>query len=435
MWFIRTFQLKSQMGMSADKAAALNNELRNARSELSRLNERSESLALQLDSKIAELRELSKDNYEAVASVSMLRERNEALRERLDEQKKEVLEMQEHFKNEFQVLANNILEEKSKKFTEQNKLNLGLLLDPLGQKLQDFGKKVEDTYNTEMKERVTLQEQIRGLSELNKKMTDEANNLVRALKGDSKSQGNWGEVILERILERSGLRRDIEYRVQASLTGEDGRKQQPDVIIDLPEQKNVIVDSKVSITAYERFVSAEDDIERAAALKMHIQSIKNHIKGLSEKNYQNIYDISSPDFVLMFIPIEPAFALAFQQAPELYNEAFDKNIVIVSPTTLLATLATIASIWKQENRTKNAIEIARQGGALYDKFVGFVDDMKSIGDRLDKTKDLYNDAMNKLSTGKGNLVKRATELQKLGISTTKQLPPDLLEDTSSFIDE
>jgi len=293
---------------------------------------------------------------------------------------------------------------------------------------------VEDTYNTEMKERVTLQEQIRGLTELNQRMSIEANNLTKALKGESKVQGNWGEIILERILEKSGLQKDREYRVQVSGSNDQGRKIQPDVIIDLPDQRNLVVDSKVSITAFERYSNAETDSEREMALKEHIQSVRSHVRGLSEKNYQTMYGINTPDFVLMFIPIEPAFGSAIQSDPSLYNEAMDRNIVLVSPSTLLAILATISSMWKHENRTRNAMEIAEQGGRLFDKLVSFAEDLASIGNRLQQTQTVYDQAMNKLKTGRGHLIGRAKKLQELGVKATKSLPAEFREDQEEFDD-
>jgi DNA recombination protein RmuC len=258
-------------------------------------------------------------------------------------------------------------------------------------------------------------------------MTQEANNLVKALKGQTKTQGNWGEMILERILEKSGLRRDYEFEVQKSMKTEDGRRLQPDVVVKLPDDKNIVIDSKVSLNAYEAFSSAEDEDEQNRALQRHILSIKNHVKELGDKSYEKLYEINTPDFVLMFIPIEPAFSLALQNEPGLFNDAFEKNIVIVSPSTLLATLATINNVWKQEYQNRNAQEIARQSANLYDKFVGFVDDLQKIGERIQQTQLTYDQAMNKLQTGRGNLIGRVEKLKKLGISPSKQLPGNLLD--------
>lgn len=346
---------------------------------------------------------------------------NRHLREKLTEQKAELEKLQETFTKEFENLANRILDEKSKKFTEQNREKLDELLKPLGLKLEEFKKKVEDTYDKETRDRTSLREQIIQMAEMNKRMTDEANNLTRALKGDSKQQGNWGEVILQRILEKSGLTKGREYEIQESHTTEEGRRLQPDVIINLPDGKQLVIDSKVSLTAYERYTSSDDE-EQAHALKQHIASLRAHVKGLSSKNYQQLDGLTSPDFVLLFIPIEPAFGLAMQNAPEIYNEAFDKNIIIVSPTTLLATLATIQNVWKQEYQNQNALEIAKRGGALYDKFVLFVESLTKIGDRIRQTRESYDEAMGRLSGGSGNLVRQAEILRKLGARTSKQLP-------------
>lgn len=350
------------------------------------------------------------------------------LLEKLDEQKSEIEELQEKFIKEFENLANRIFDEKSSKFTLQNKENLDQILKPLSEKIKDFEKRVNDVYVTDSKERATLAQQIKSLHELNQQMSKDANNLTQALKGETKTQGNWGEFILESLLEKSGLAKDREYFLQESITSQDGRRYRPDVIIKLPENKSVVIDSKVSLIAYEKFSSAENEDDRLNSIKEHILSIRNHIKNLGLKSYQNLYSLESLDFVLMFMPIEPAFSLALQNDPNLFQEAYDKNIVIVSPTTLLATLRTIASIWRQENQNKNALEIARQSGALYDKFVSFVDDLQTIGGRIEQTQNAYNDAMKKLSTGRGNLLASAEKIRKLGAKTSKSLPQSLIGD-------
>lgn len=349
------------------------------------------------------------------------------LESKISEQKKEFENLQQKFAVEFENLANRILEEKSSKFTEQNRVNLNDLLIPLGDKIKDFEKKVNDIYVSESKERASLSEQLRNLQELNRQMSEDASNLTKALKGDTKKQGAWGEFILEKILESSGLTKDREYVIQTSYTDEDGKRQRPDVIINLPENKHLIIDSKVSLKAYERFCSSDDEIVRNQMLFEHIGSIRTHIKGLSQKAYQNIYGIDSMDFVLLFIPIEPAFALAVQNNPGLFDEAFEKNIVIVCPSTLLATLRTVANIWRQEKQNVNALEIAKQSGDLYDKFVGFTDDLIEVGKKLDIAKVSYSDAMKKLTEGRGNLVSRAENIKQLGAKTTKSLPQALLD--------
>ncbi|MEO1022892.1 MAG: DNA recombination protein RmuC [Bacteroidota bacterium] len=359
--------------------------------------------------------------------LASLRSEYANLEERLKEQKSELAGMQEEVRNQFEVLANKILDEKSEKFTKQNREQLDQLLNPLGNKLEEFKKKVEETYEKGTQERSSLKAEIKHMMDLNQKMTDEAKNLTKALKGDSKTQGDWGEMILERILEKSGLEKGREYETQVSETV-DGRQLRPDVVIHLPDQKYLIVDSKVSLKAFEAYTSAEDEGLAAQALKQHVQSVKNHVRGLSDKNYAQLFENKSPDFVLLFIPVEPAFAAALKAEPDLYGEAFERNIVMVSPSTLLATLSTINTIWKREYQNRNALEIAKQGGALYDKFVGFLETMDSVGQRIRQTQESYDKAVNQLSTGTGNLVRRAERLKELGAKTTKQLPENLINE-------
>lgn len=357
--------------------------------------------------------------------------RNESLEEKLREQKQELAQLQERFTKEFENLANRIFEEKSKRFTDQNKSNMDEILKPLSEKIKDFEDKVQKSYDQENRDKASLRKEIEMLYNLNQQMTKEAQNLTKALKGETKTQGNWGEMILESILEKSGLVKDREYTLQMSMTTDDGKRYQPDVVVNLPDAKHIVIDSKVSLNAYERFSSAETDDDRLLALKDHLLSVRKHIKELGEKNYQSLYQIQSLDFVLLFIPIEPAFALAVQAEAQLFNEAFEKNIVIVSPSTTLATLRTIASIWRQENQNRNALEIARQGGALYDKFTGFVEDLITLGNKMKDSQKAYEGAMNKLSQGTGNLVKRTEELRKLGAKATKNLPQALIDRSES----
>lgn len=349
------------------------------------------------------------------------------------EQEKYILELQQQFKLEFENIANKVLEEKTHKFTEQNRANLDLILSPLKDNLKAFEDKVDRVYKSESDERNILKGVISQLMEQSKQIQQDANNLTRALKGDSKKQGNWGEVILERILERSGLVKDQEYRIQSSFNTATGNRVQPDVIIDLPEDKHIVVDSKVSLIAYEKFVIAETDEERELYLKQHLISLKNHIQDLAGKNYHTLYQINSPDFVLLFIPIESSFGIAVQKDAELFNYAWDRKVVIVSPSTLLATLRTISSIWKQERQNRNVLEIARLSGSMYDKFVGFITDMEGIGRNIRQSQDAYDKAMGKLSTGAGNLANTSEKIKKLGAKTTKQidrkfLDPALTED-------
>ena len=329
---------------------------------------------------------------------------------------------------EFENLANRILEEKSEKFTKLNQTNLDNILSPLKTKITEFEQTVKTSYNQESAERHSLRGEIKTLFELNQQNNEVTVNLTRALKGDSQKQGSWGELILEKVLEFSGLRKDKEYKTQESFSGDDGR-QRPDVIVYLPENKHIIIDAKVSLVAYERYVNSEIDADRKQALVEHISSVRSHIKGLAERNYQMIADLNQPDFVLLFIPIESSFGLAIQADNDLFAFAWDKKVVIVSPSTLLATLRTISSVWKQERQTKNAIEIADRAGKMYDKFVAFIDDLHSVGKKIDESKKVYDSAMNKFSEGSGNVIRQAEQLKELGAKASKQFPQMLLDRT------
>ena len=328
---------------------------------------------------------------------------------------------------QFKNLANDILDDKTRRFTEQNALSLDALLKPLQTKLTEFKEQVSTSYANESRERFALKSEIERLSALNVKMSDETRSLTQALKGDSKVQGNWGELVLESILESSGLRKGEEYLVQDSHTQVDGSRLQPDIVVRLPEGRHLVVDSKVSITAYARHAESVDADTAQIELNAHIQSLRQHIQGLSSKNYSSLYGVGSVDFVLMFIPIEPAFLLALKSAPNLYQEALAKNIVLVCPSTLMATLRTVAHLWRQDHQNKNALEIARQCGALYDKFVGFVDDMEKLGQRIDQAQTSYHEAFSKLKTGKGNLIRTAEKVRELGVKPSKTLPTGLLD--------
>jgi len=395
-----------------------------AKPKQSRLEERNEILTIAKDEAERKLEEETDRANQAKNELATMKANFLNLKERFQEQKADFEKMEERFKNEFKNLANEILEEKSKKFTQQNRENLDSLLKPLGEKISEFQKRVEETHKEDIKGRSALGQHLTMLQELNQKMSEEAKNLTKALKGDNKQQGNWGEVILQRILEKSGLVKGREYEVQESTTTSDGRRLQPDVVVQLPDEKKLVVDSKVTLTAYEAYTSSDDSDQQQKALKQHINSLRAHVKGLSNKNYEQIHGFQSPDFVLMFIPIEPAFGLAMQHAPDLYNEAFDKNIIIVSPTTLLATLATIENVWKQEYQNRHAMEIAERGGLLYDKFVGFVEDMQDIGNRIDQTEASDENAMGKRSEGRGDLVRQTEMLRELGAKASKKLPQD-----------
>jgi len=348
------------------------------------------------------------------------------LQEKLNSQKKEMESLQLKFTTEFENIATKILKQNTEDFSVANQKSITELLSPLKEKIQVFEKKVEDTYEKGLKDQTDLKAELKKLHDLNLKISDEANNLTKALKGDVKKQGNWGEVILERILERSGLTEGREYQKQESVLSENGQRFQPDVVIHLPDQKHIVVDSKVSLVAYERLVNIDDEKDRPAFVKEHLLSVRSHIKILSEKHYQHSANFNSPDFVLLFVPIESSFSIAVQEDQDLFSYAWDNKVVIVSPSTLLATLRTIASIWQQENQTRNALEIARQSGALYDKFVAFISDMESIGKSLESTRKTYDQATNKLYSGSGNLVKRAENIRKLGAKTTKELPQEMI---------
>lgn len=350
----------------------------------------------------------------------------ENLYERMREQREETEELREKFTKEFENLANKILEEKSNKFTEQNRENMKNILSPLQEKIHMFEKKVEDTHKESIDYHAALRQQILGLRDMNEQMSRETLNLTKALKGDAKMQGNWGELVLERVLEKSGLEKGREYYVQQSHQTEEGSRIQPDVVINLPDGKKMIVDSKVSLVAYERFVNEEDELQKALHLKDHVSSIKRHIDQLSDKNYHDLYHIESPDFVLLFIPMEPAFACALNEDVSLYNKAFERNIVIVTPSTLLATLRTIDSMWSNQKQQENAYEIARQAGALYDKFEGFINDLTKVGNKMRDAQTEYQNAMGKLVDGRGNIITSIEKLKKMGAKAKKALPENIL---------
>ena len=380
-----------------------------------------ETLALdrQIKEREAEMIRLTREL--AVATTN-----HKNLKEKLEEQKTDISNLQDRFRIEFKNLANEILEEKSKKFTEQNRSNLDQLLKPLGEKIRDFEKKIGDAYDKEAQQRFSLKEEVKRLAELNKKIAEDAENLTRALKGDSKSQGNWGEMILESILERSGLVKDREYIVQPSFQGDDGRRMQPDVVVTYPGNRSVIIDAKVSLTAYERLADAPGPELREKYLKEHLNSIRNHITELSNKNYLDIYQVQSLDFIMMFLPVEPAYLVAIKEDPEIWNYAYDRRILLISPTNLMAALKMIASLWRQEHQNKNALEIARQSGDLLDKFYALLSDLNDLGNRLKLTQKSYDDAINKLSEGKGNLIRRAQRIEELGAKTKKKLPDNYM---------
>ncbi|CAH8290340.1 DNA recombination protein RmuC [Mariniflexile fucanivorans] len=404
---------------NAKQNQTFNTQITDLRETISKIEREREEIRREKEFLNAELTRKNTE-YENLQQVSSKREQEIEVR-------------QEQLRKDFELLANKILEEKSEKFTTKNKENLDAILKPLQEKIKTFEDKVDLTQKESISMHSALKEQLLGLKDLNQQMTKEATNLTRALKGDSKMQGNWGELVLERVLEKSGLEKDREYFVQQSFTLADGSRVLPDVVLNLPDGKKMIIDSKVSLTNYERFINAEDD-DKPQYLKAHINSVKKHVDQLSDKNYQDLYDIESPDFVLMFIPIEPAFAVVVNDDNSIYNKAFEKNIVIVTPSTLLATLRTIDSMWNNEKQQQNAIEIARQAGALYDKFEGLMNDLVGVGKKIDATKSDYNSAMNKLFEGNGNLIISVEKLKILGAKAKKALPEAIIKRASKEIE-
>jgi DNA recombination protein RmuC len=374
-----------------------------------------------------ELKNNQQEKEKLISEKSTLVSELKSLEVKLTENKGEVEKLNEKFTKEFENLANKILDEKSLKFTTQNQENIKNILNPLQEKIKGFEDKVEKTHKESIDYHAALRQQILGLKELNQQMSKETLNLTKALKGDNKIQGNWGELVLERVLEKSGLEKDREYFVQQSFTNDEGRRILPDVVIHLPDNKKMIVDSKVSLVAYEQYINEEDETLKERFLKEHVASLKRHVDQLSDKKYEDIYKIESPDFVLLFIPIEPAFAIALNADTYLYNKAFEKNIIIVTPSTLLATLRTIDTMWNNEKQQRNALEIARQAGALYDKFQGLLIDLIGIGKRIDESKKEYSSAMNKLVEGRGNIITSVEKLKKMGAKAKKSLPEKIIE--------
>ena len=396
--------------------------------QLGILDERVSSLQKEKDEATRKQQVTQKEKEEAELKIATLKSDYNHLQERLDNERKEVEKLQEKFKAEFQNMANAILKQNTREFNETSHKNMSDLLNPLKEKITDFEKKVEETYQKGKIDQTVLKEELKRLQEMNMKLGEEAGNLTKALKSDPKKQGNWGEVVLERILERSGLNKNEEYFLQYTAKGEDGNTLRPDVLINLPEEKHLIIDSKVSLTAFQEYIAADDEAKREKALKQHLLSIRNHVKELSEKNYHNLKELNTPDFVLMFMPVEPAFGTAVQADADLFNFAWEKRIVIVSPTTLLATLRTVASIWSHEKQTRNALEIAKQGGKLYDKFEGFLKDLEKIGDNLEKAQTSYTEAHKKLISGRGNLLGQIEKLKVMGAKATKQIDKKYLEE-------
>ncbi len=421
----------------------------NNNSELEELNKKINELSLEkgeLTGKINTSRDVFKEQKESLDKLSdqknqllsenaQLKEAHQNVSSKLKEQKTEVEQLQKKFTLEFENIANKLLKQNTTDFAEANQKRLSEILNPLKENIKSFEEKVEEKYVKEVKERSALMTEVKTLSELNQQMREDAQSLTKALKGDSKTQGNWGELILEKILENSGLIKGEEYKTEDYYTNQDGGGSRLDVIINLPDDKQIIIDSKVSITAYTNYIDTEDEDEKALQIKAHLTSVKSHIDLLSKKDYSQIPGLNTPDFVLMFMPSEPSFSFTLQNDINIYNYAWDKKIVIVSPTTLLATLKTVASVWKQERQTKNALEIARQSGALYDKFVGFLSDLEKIDKGLKTSQDAYNGAVNKLKSGSGNLIGRAEKIRTLGAKTSKQIDSKYLEENNDQIEE
>ncbi|CCG94740.1 DNA recombination protein rmuC [Marinobacter nauticus ATCC 49840] len=412
-WRQQSAALENRLAALDSELTAKQDRVAQLASESSQYQQRAEALSEELGQLKVELREqqvtLDKERRSASEKLELLEKNRDAL------------------KQEFENLANRIFEQKSERFSQQSKTSLDSLLNPFRDQLQDFRKRVEDVYTTETRDRQALRSEIKSLQELNRQITEEAANLTRALKGDKKIQGNWGELILERVLERSGLRKGVEYETQGSYRDEDNQLLRPDVIVHLPDQRNLVIDSKVSLVAYQQWVTADQEEERAAALKQHVEAVRNHIRALSEKDYSQLNGLHSPDFVLLFMPIEPAFVAAFQQDENLFAEAFERKIIVVTPTTLLATLRTIENIWRYERQSQNARRIADRAGAVYDKLRVFVEAMEKLGSQLHTAQGTYDNAMNTLTRGRGNLISQANRFVELGVRVKKELPKSIVD--------
>lgn len=374
---------------------------------------------------------LQEENTDLKVALSTKEQEIIHLQEKLKEVEQSKEEQEQRLTKEFENLANKILEHNSEKFKQQNKEQLDLILNPLGKEIEKFKQKVEDTNKDYIQRNSALSQRIESLEKLNLQLSQDAINLTNALKGDSKTQGDWGEIQLEVLLEKSGLMNGVHFSTQGGYRDEDGKLKKPDFIINLPDNKHLIIDSKVSLTAYESYFNAEGEAAQQIALKKHLDSIKNHYKELGSKDYPSLYGINAPDHVLMFVPIEPALMIALQEEQNIYLDALDKNVVLLSTSTLLATLSTIASIWKQEDQKRNVIEIAKEGGLLYDKFESFVTDLIKIGKNLKTSQDSYQEAMNKLVEGRGNIIKKVENLKKLGAKTKKSLPQNIIDRANS----
>ncbi len=436
--------LETQRAILEAKEVELREEIRNLNDKLaSEVKQKSEAeietarLQTQINGLLEQLKEAEvlrqefkneqSKRIDAEKKAAALTSELESLNKLLQEEKKRLEEVKNQMQQEFKLIANSILKSNSEEFNKNSKKNINEIITPLKEKIERFEKKVEDTYEKGLKDQSDLKAEFKKIYDLSVQLDKDAKNLTKALRSDSKQQGNWGEVVLERILEESGLVKNQEYFVQPTGENVEGKTIRPDVIIQLPDNKFIVIDSKVSLTAYQQFVGLENKEEKEKALKRHVESVKKHVKELSDKNYPSIKDKNTPDFVLMFLPIEPAFAAAIQTDHSLFNYAWERKVVIVSPTTLLATLRTIESIWRQEKQTRNALEIARQAGSLYDKFVGFTEDLDKIGNYLDKSQKSYEDARKKLTDGRGNIIGQVEKLKTLGAKAQKAIDQKLLE--------
>jgi DNA recombination protein RmuC len=417
-----------QLAKRKDNSAQILRELEENKARLLAEEEKNEELKQSGRELNISLERLRDEKERALVLVSRLEAEKSNVEKQIEEQRADIQTMQEKFTKDFKLIANQIFEEKTESFSRKSKESIDQLLTPLKERLVSFEKKVDETHKDSLKETSGLKAELRTLREMSAKMTEEAENLTKALRNDTKVQGNWGEMILESILEGSGLRRDEEYFLQKSFSSDEGRRFQPDVMIKLPDDKWVIVDSKVSLKAYEDFVTEEEPKTKERHLKNHLISLKNHIKGLSEKKYQESASGKNLDFILMFVPIEPAYLLALQADHSLFNEAYDRGIVMVSPTTLIASLKIISTTWKHEYQNRNALEIAERGKLLLEKFVGFAEDFEKIGVQIDRTSATYNDAMKKLRDGRGSLVNQAKQLEELGVRANKKLSSNLIGD-------
>lgn len=428
-------QAESEKDAFTEEIAALKEALGSTRAELKAERDSAISLAERLGKA-----EVDRNGFQD--ALNKIGNEKASLESRLDAEIKQSEEKirllqgaRDQLSSSFELLASRILEEKTKKFTDQNAENLGALLNPLREKIAEFQTKIETTYHSESKDRVALGEQVRQLMQLNQSLSQDAKNLTSALRGSSKTQGTWGELVLERIMEASGLRKGEEFVVQTSYMNESGGRAQPDVTVNLPEQRHLVIDSKVSLKAYEDFVDSENDEEtKRVALGRHLDSIRVHMKSLSSKNYQDLYQLKTLDFVLMFVPIESAFMAAITSDRDLFMDGWNKNVLLVSPSTLLFVLRTVAHLWRQEAQNKNAQEIAKRGAELYDSLCGFLKDLEDVGNRLNQAQESFNGAKNKLSSNRGNVIRRAEMLRDLGVKPNKRIPSGFSRDPNEDVD-